>query len=125
MEKPLENQQTTRYNPNQASVTGMEQTLQGPGNRSVKDEADFNVIGMTCAACATRIEKGLNKLPGVSKAVVNLALETAHVEYNSAEITAADMINKVEQLGYQAIRKEPSRFGTSLPRIYPVEQTFF
>jgi Cu+-exporting ATPase len=71
-----------------------------------KDEVDFQLIGMSCAACAARIEKGLNRLPGVSKATVNFALETAHVEYSAAEVTAADMINKIEQLGYRAVRKE-------------------
>lgn len=63
---------------------------------------DLQVEGMTCAACATRIEKGLGKLPGVRSATVNLALETARVEYDDAGLSAQDIIGKVSQLGYSA-----------------------
>lgn len=56
---------------------------------------------MTCAACAARIEKGLNKMEGV-QASVNLTMETARIEYVPSLVTAADLINKVEQLGYGA-----------------------
>jgi Cu+-exporting ATPase len=65
------------------------------------EQTTLQITGMTCAACATRIEKGLNKLNGV-QATVNLALETAHVEYTPAIISTADLIKKVEQLGYTA-----------------------
>lgn len=94
------------YSPEQVSVSAMEEKIAALGYSTVKDAADFNIVGMTCAACATRIEKGLNKMPGVSSANVNLALETAHVEYNASEVSISDMVKKVEQLGYQAIRKE-------------------
>lgn len=94
------------YNPNQVNIQVMEQKIQDLGYNTVKDEVDFTIIGMTCAACATRIEKGLNKMPGVSKATVNLALETAHVEFNGTAVSPTDMITRVEKLGYQAIRKE-------------------
>lgn len=94
------------YNPDQVNIQAMEQKIKDLGYDTIKDEVDFTIIGMTCAACATRIEKGLNKMPGVSKATVNLALETAHVEFNGAQVSPADMISKVEKLGYQAIPKE-------------------
>ncbi|WP_407946559.1 heavy metal translocating P-type ATPase [Paenibacillus alkaliterrae] len=61
---------------------------------------------MTCAACANRIEKGLNKLPGVTNATVNFAMETARVEYSPGEISIADMQNKVQQLGYKVNTKQ-------------------
>lgn len=67
--------------------------------------ADFNLEGMTCAACANRIEKGLGKLPGVAKATVNFAMETAHVEYNPTAVSPVDMERKVTQLGYTAVQK--------------------
>lgn len=68
--------------------------------------AQFQITGMTCAACANRIEKGLSRLPGVASANVNLAMETARVEYSPSAVTVEDMIRKVEQLGYQAFPKE-------------------
>ncbi|REK52369.1 MAG: heavy metal translocating P-type ATPase [Thermobacillus sp.] len=69
-------------------------------------QAQFQITGMTCAACANRIEKGLSRLPGVASANVNLAMETARIEYSPSAVTVEDMIRKVEQLGYQAIPKE-------------------
>lgn len=72
----------------------------------VNEKNEFDVTGMTCAACATRIEKGLNKLDGVVKANVNLALEKATVEYKSAVLSSGDIIKKVEDLGYGAHIKE-------------------
>ncbi|MBW5445367.1 heavy metal translocating P-type ATPase [Cohnella sp. CFH 77786] len=83
-----------------------------PGNNDPRQQGyeavDFDIIGMTCAACATRIEKGLNKLEGV-KATVNLALETAHVEFSPSTVSTADMIKKVEQLGYKAKPKSEAK----------------
>lgn len=65
-------------------------------------QATLEISGMTCAACANRIEKGLNRLDGVKHATVNFAIETAHVEFESSAVTIDDMVKKVEQLGYKA-----------------------
>ncbi|MEQ4481795.1 heavy metal translocating P-type ATPase [Cohnella silvisoli] len=73
---------------------------------SHNEQASLQITGMTCAACANRIEKGLNKLEGVSQATVNLALETARIEFAPASVSIPDMIKKVEQLGYGAKPKE-------------------
>lgn len=104
-------QAAVTFDPTKTDPSQMEQKIQALGYGTVGESADFQIMGMTCAACAARIEKGLNKLPGVSKATVNLALETAHVEYNPAEVTPADMIQKVEKIGYKAAlkgeKKEP------------------
>ncbi|NOV04469.1 heavy metal translocating P-type ATPase [Paenibacillus planticolens] len=67
---------------------------------------DFDITGMTCAACATRIEKGLSKMPGVSQASVNLAMETARIVYQPSEVTPDDMQARVAKLGYEAARKQ-------------------
>lgn len=63
----------------------------------------LQITGMTCAACANRIEKGLSKMSGVSSAAVNFAMETAAVEYSPSEVSLEDMQNKVKQLGYKAV----------------------
>ncbi|MDR0593536.1 MAG: heavy metal translocating P-type ATPase [Bifidobacteriaceae bacterium] len=60
------------------------------------------LTGMTCAACANRIDKKLNKLDGV-QASVNLALETAAVTVTGG-VTAADLIAAVEAAGYGAVQ---------------------
>jgi Cu+-exporting ATPase len=69
------------------------------------NKTTLQITGMTCAACATRIEKGLNKLPGVVQANVNLALETATIELGDSTLQVTDLIKKVEQLGYGAAVK--------------------
>lgn len=97
---------TITYDPSKVSSAQMEQSIEKLGYGTVKESVDFQITGMTCAACAARIEKGLSKLPGVAKANVNLALETAHVEYAPSEVSIADMQKKVEQLGYKAVPKQ-------------------
>lgn len=66
---------------------------------------DLNVTGMTCGACAIRIEKGLNNLAGVKNATVNFALESASVTYESSLLSPADIFNKFTKLGYSAVEK--------------------
>ena len=69
---------------------------------------DLPITGMTCAACAARIEKTLNRLPGV-KAAVNFATEKAHIKYPAAQLTPADLINTIRKAGYDA--REPATDG--------------
>jgi len=66
----------------------------------------LKVSGMSCAACAARIEKKLNKMEGVQKVVVNLATEKASIEYDGSKIKVSDMIKVIESLGYNAERAE-------------------
>lgn len=69
-------------------------------------ETQMQIVGMTCAACSTRIEKGLNKLQGVEKANVNLALENASVTYNPDEVSPHDIEKKVHDLGYEVVKEK-------------------
>jgi P-type Cu+ transporter len=61
---------------------------------------DLRIGGMTCASCASRVEKKLNRIDGVA-ATVNFATETARVEHDPT-IAVADLISTVEATGYQA-----------------------
>jgi P-type Cu+ transporter len=63
--------------------------------------AQLALEGMTCAACATRIEKKLNKLDGV-EAAVNFATEQAAVRYDADSVAVADLVAAVESAGYRA-----------------------
>lgn len=71
-----------------------------------EDKVELKLKGMTCAACAARIEKKLNRLDGVKKTSVNLATERAAVEFESSKIKVSDMIREVTALGYDAEKVE-------------------
>lgn len=59
------------------------------------------VGGMSCAACSARVERELNKLPGVLEAAVNLALARATVSYDPGRVTPAEIIAKIRATGYE------------------------
>lgn len=60
---------------------------------------DLPLAGMSCAACAARIEKQLNKLPGVD-AAVNFASERVAVRYDAAQATAAQLVDTIRKTGF-------------------------
>ena len=67
---------------------------------------ELSIDGMTCASCAHRIEKKLNKIDGVT-ATVNFATEKARVEYGT-EVTPEQLVATVDEAGYQAhLPEEP------------------
>lgn len=75
----------------------------------IEEKKEFDIIGMTCAACATRIEKGLNKMEGVTNATVNLALERATIEFDSKVMGIEEIEQKVEKIGYKAVLKDENK----------------
>ncbi|AZS15506.1 heavy metal translocating P-type ATPase [Paenibacillus lutimineralis] len=97
------------YDPTKVDRKNLEVTIQKLGYGTVSEVAQFNLEGMTCAACANKIEKGLSKLPGVTSASVNFAMETARVEFSPSEVSIEDMQNKVKKLGYSAVVKQESK----------------
>lgn len=97
---------TVKYRDGELSPMEIKEKVEGLGYGIVTEKLELDISGMTCAACATRIEKGLNKMTGVNKATVNLALENATIEYNPASIVPDELIGKISKLGYEATRKE-------------------
>ncbi|HMK11825.1 MAG TPA: cation transporter, partial [Acidimicrobiales bacterium] len=65
------------------------------------EHVDLRLTGMTCASCAARVEKKLNRLAGVT-ATVNFATETAACDIDPAAVTPSDLITAVESIGYGA-----------------------
>ncbi len=72
---------------------------------AASEQATLDVEGMTCASCAVRIERKLNKLDGV-EATVNYATEQAAVSFDSTRVALDDLVRAVETAGYAA---EPRR----------------
>jgi P-type Cu+ transporter len=67
---------------------------------------DLELEGMSCAACAARIEKSLNDLEGV-EAAVNFATERAAVRYDDGRVRVEDLLRAVESVGYGAALERP------------------
>lgn len=64
---------------------------------------NFPVMGMSCAACAARVEKTLNKQTGVTSSAVNLAAELATVEYNPDECSPEMLKEAIEKVGFELL----------------------
>ncbi|TAK88036.1 MAG: copper-translocating P-type ATPase [Betaproteobacteria bacterium] len=67
---------------------------------------DIGIGGMTCASCAGRVERALGKLQGVTSARVNLAAESARVEYDPERVQAPQISGAVADAGYTPIVEE-------------------
>ena len=78
-----------------------------PTGATATDHVDLTIDGMTCASCAARIEKRLNKLDGVT-ASVNFATERASVDF-PATVAPGDLVAAVESAGYSAALPAPPR----------------
>jgi P-type Cu+ transporter len=78
--------------------------------RVEREQATLALDGMTCASCAARIERTLNKLDGVD-ATVNFATETAAVSFDPAQVGPERLLAAVEQIGYHARPAEDAHAG--------------
>lgn len=62
----------------------------------------FNITGMSCAACAARVDKAVSAVRGVQSVAVNLLKNTMRVEYDEKTVSPAVIVSAVEQAGYGA-----------------------
>ncbi len=80
-------------------------------------QIELPITGMTCASCANRIERKLNKLEGVT-ASVNYATEKATVSYDPEAVGTEALVGAVEAAGYQAVLPSDKPSGDE-----PVDET--
>ncbi|MEM5767924.1 MAG: copper ion binding protein, partial [Bacillota bacterium] len=89
------------------SLTAIKEAVAKIGYEVVEKSANQNVSipigGMTCAACAQRVEKGIKKLPGVERVSVNFATEKATVAYDPQTTRLSGIREAIEKAGYQAL----------------------
>ena len=72
----------------------------------------FPIRGMTCASCVNHVERALKSIPGVSEASVNLATETASVDFDSTTVTPELLTQAVEEVGYEIpVQSHPIKIG--------------
>ncbi len=89
------------YDPAAVAAPRLIETIERAGFKVPAQSVDLALSGMTCAACATRIETVLNKLPGV-QASVNFASERARIQYVPGQTDVAALIAAVRRAGYEA-----------------------
>jgi P-type Cu+ transporter len=77
-------------------------------------EIQLPIEGMTCASCVNRIERFLNKTPGVEVATVNLATEVATIRYLPDRAGRAELVGAIEAAGYDVRPEAPAAAGRSL-----------
>ncbi len=94
---------TTATNTTATNTTATNTTAADPAAYpAALGHVDLAVTGMTCAACAARIEKKLNRLDGVT-ATVNYATEKASVTFDPSIVQPAQLVETVESIGYGAL----------------------
>ncbi len=97
------------FDPQQVEIPALLEAVKEAGYDPLITRAEILVGGMTCASCVGRVQRTLNKLPGVISATVNLATEKASVEYLPDAISTAQLRAAIEEAGYQA--SEPDSAG--------------
>ncbi|MED3480522.1 heavy metal translocating P-type ATPase [Bacillus toyonensis] len=110
------------YDPTKTTPQHFKEKVESLGYGIVSDKAEFTVSGMTCAACANRVEKRLNKLDGVNKATVNFALESATVDFNPDEVSVNEMKSTITKLGYKLEVKSDERDGSTDHRLQEIKR---
>ena len=101
---------TIEFDAQKASMPTIKEAVEHAGY-GVVEESNANTVtipigGMTCAACAQRVEKAIAKLEGINKVSVNLATEKATVEYDSQKIRLSAIKQCIEKTGYKALEIE-------------------
>jgi Cu+-exporting ATPase len=74
---------------------------------STKTEVTLPVKGMTCAACQARVQRALNKAPGVTEANVNLLMNSATVAFDPATTSPEALVDAIKATGYDAALPVP------------------
>ncbi|ARQ06068.1 copper chaperone CopZ [Macrococcoides canis] len=96
---------TVHYDEDKLSLNDISERIDKLGYQVRPAHAEFDITGMTCAACSNRIEKVLNKQPGIQSATVNLSTEVATVDYYPGNMDESDIIARIKKLGYDATLK--------------------
>jgi len=100
---------TVGYDNETVSIDRIKETIEKAGYGVVEEKkktVSIPIGGMTCAACASRIEKALGKAEGVSNVSVNFATEKATVEYDPQKIRLSAIKQIIEKAGYIALSIE-------------------
>jgi Cu+-exporting ATPase len=91
------------FEPSQTDITTISDVIGKAGFSVSRNQYAIPVSGMTCSACAGRVEKALNKVPGVVEASVNVALERADITTIDGGVKLEQLAEAVEKAGYRLL----------------------
>ena len=91
----------------------------------ILQKEQFDITGMTCSACSTRVEKSVAKLPGIKEVSVNLLKNSMVASYDESVLDTAGIVQAVEKVGYGAIPKASAqnKSHTTTPATKPEVST--
>lgn len=91
------------FHPDVLSVSEIISKIHASGYKVPVIKQEIPITGMSCANCAANIEKTLNKLPGVTMASVNFAMERLYVEFISSIVSFTEIISSIRKIGYDVV----------------------
>lgn len=91
------------FEPSETNITTISDVIDKAGFSVSRNQYAIPVSGMTCSACAGRVEKALNKVPGVVAATVNIALERADITTIDGGVGLEQLADAVEKAGYRLL----------------------
>lgn len=97
-----------QYDESVVSLPAIRATIEKAGYKTIIESAKrvLQIEGMTCAACAKRIEKVTSKLDGVLESSVNYATEKLSIGFEPSKVRVSDIKQAIEKAGYKAIEEE-------------------
>ena len=81
-------------------------------------EQKFNVTGMTCSACSSKVEREVSKLEGINKVTVNLLTNSMQVDFDENITSNSKIIATVVKAGYDASAMGAKAFAALLPSVF-------
>ncbi|GEM86007.1 heavy metal translocating P-type ATPase [Meiothermus granaticius] len=107
---------TVAYDPEKTSPAQLLEKVKEVGYTPVLAETELGVTGMTCAACVSRVERALKKVPGVLEANVNLATERASVKYLPSSVALPQLKAAIRDAGYGILEVQAGKDRADIER---------
>ncbi|WP_027963584.1 heavy metal translocating P-type ATPase [Halalkalibacillus halophilus] len=95
-----------KYDEDQVTTDDLVERIDKLGYGVKQEQVELDIQGMTCAACSTRIEKGLSRMSGINQANINLATESGTVTYTPGLVSIEEVQARVKKMGFEAMVKK-------------------
>ncbi len=104
------------YDPKATSPSAILESIHEIGYEPRVANLEMGITGMTCAACVTRVEKALSKVPGVVNASVNLATERASIQYIPGSASQTQFKTAIREAGYDVLKAQVGKDRSDVER---------